>query len=48
VTLPSETVEEFLARCRRERVEAGLPERVNDPAVLDQIASLVAATTEND
>jgi hypothetical protein len=42
--LPAEVVAEFLARCRSEWAEAGLPAHIDDPTVLDRIAAIV--TTE--
>jgi hypothetical protein len=40
-SLPSEVVHAYLARCRADRAAAGLPEHLEDPTVLDRIASLV-------
>jgi hypothetical protein len=40
--LPDAVVAEFLARCRAEWAEVGLPEHVTDPVVLDRIAAIVA------
>jgi hypothetical protein len=40
--LPPEVIEQFLARRRRERAAAGLPEHLDDPDVLARIAAIVA------
>jgi hypothetical protein len=39
--LSDEVLDAYNARCRRERVEAGLPERCEDPEVLRLIADMV-------
>jgi hypothetical protein len=41
VKLAEDVVERFLARCRAEWAEAGLPEHVEDPDVLDRLARIV-------
>lgn len=40
--LPAEIVEAFLARCRAERAARGLPPTIEDPAILDTVAVIVA------
>jgi len=37
--------ETFAERCRRERVAAGLPERITDRSALTTVAALMAAAT---
>jgi hypothetical protein len=40
--LPADVIEEFVARCRRERAEAGLPPKVEDETVLNRLAVIFA------
>jgi hypothetical protein len=42
--LPDDVVQAFLNRYRQERRDAGLPEYVEDQAVLDQVAALVVGS----
>jgi hypothetical protein len=39
--MPVAAVEEFIARCRAERVAQGLPELVEDPAAFDVVATIL-------
>jgi hypothetical protein len=49
MTLPQQVIDKFVARCRRERAEAGLPAHLTDPAVLDTVAALfVTGITERE
>ncbi len=42
---PGETLQEYVARSRREQ---GLPEKVEDPAVLAKVARIILAARERD
>lgn len=44
-SLPEDEVARFLARCRAEWAEAGLPPHITDETTLDMIAAIVVDST---
>ena len=42
MTLDRAALDSYLERCRAARLAAGLPERIEDPEVLERIARIVA------
>jgi hypothetical protein len=48
MSLDPAILDSYDERCRQARLEAGLPERIEDLDTLDRIASIVAAATDNE
>jgi hypothetical protein len=46
--LPDDDVQAFLARCQQEWSDAGLPDHVTDPNVLERVAVLVDSDTRTE